>query len=240
MRSNPPVAEHPRDCEPDARRASSDQRRCTRFDYFRNAKESVTDREPGPRYPGPPLPSCDGGSPAAVLAFWSRVRKPHVSFAPSGGCAAKYRGRLEELSRGFVPAEAQTFSSASLPPTMRPSTSSTTSGRSFSRSTSSRPSSTTPPRSARSRRRTRSTTCSRWAAAAACALDRRVPGELPDETLAAIFARRRREGARGRRDARRRSHAPRRGAEVRARGRRDGAPGRDLAEGGARPGDALF
>ena len=56
------------------------------------------------------------------------------------------------------------------------------------------------------------------------------PESLPIETLARDLRRGRRAGARGGRDARGRSHAPRRGAEVRPRGRRHGAPGRVLAE----------
>jgi selenide, water dikinase len=52
-------------------------------------------------------PECDGGSPAAV-AYFGAVASSLTSLATSGGCAAKYSAaRLEELLRGFVPAEAE-------------------------------------------------------------------------------------------------------------------------------------
>ena len=45
--------------------------------------------------------------PAAV-AYFGEMTKSLTSLAPSGGCAAKYSAaRLEELLRGFVPAEAE-------------------------------------------------------------------------------------------------------------------------------------
>jgi selenide, water dikinase len=52
-------------------------------------------------------PECDGGSPAAV-AYFAEVASTLTSLATSGGCAAKYpAARLEELLRGFVPADAE-------------------------------------------------------------------------------------------------------------------------------------
>ena len=52
-------------------------------------------------------PECDGGSPAAV-AYFGAVATSLTSLAQSGGCAAKYpAARLEELLRGFVPADAE-------------------------------------------------------------------------------------------------------------------------------------
>src|SRR5215208_966258 len=52
-------------------------------------------------------PECDGGSPAAV-AYFACMSQTLTSLAPSGGCAAKYSAaRLEELLKGFVPAEAE-------------------------------------------------------------------------------------------------------------------------------------
>src|SRR5829696_3758568 len=52
-------------------------------------------------------PECDGGSPAAV-AYFATVSVSLTSLAASGGCAAKYSAaRLEELLKGFVPAEAE-------------------------------------------------------------------------------------------------------------------------------------
>jgi selenide, water dikinase len=62
----------------------------------------------GRRYPGLLLsPECDGGSPAAV-AYFAEVASTLTSLATSGGCAAKYpAARLEELLRGFVPADAE-------------------------------------------------------------------------------------------------------------------------------------
>ena len=52
-------------------------------------------------------PECSGGSPAAV-AYFSGMPVKLTSLAPSGGCAAKYSAaRLDELLRGFVPAEAE-------------------------------------------------------------------------------------------------------------------------------------
>src|SRR5215210_7043801 len=52
-------------------------------------------------------PECDGGSPAAV-AYFGAVPVTLTSLAPSGGCAAKYSAaRLEQLLKGFVPAEAE-------------------------------------------------------------------------------------------------------------------------------------
>ena len=52
-------------------------------------------------------PECDGGSPAAV-AYFGVVVSSLTSLAPSGGCAAKYSAaRLDELLRGFVPADAE-------------------------------------------------------------------------------------------------------------------------------------
>jgi len=51
-----------------------------------------------------------------------------TDLASCGGCAAKYSAaRLEQLLAGFVPVEAENL--ASLRPTTRRSTSSTTSGR---------------------------------------------------------------------------------------------------------------
>ena len=51
-------------------------------------------------------PECDGGSPAAVAYFGAVPAL--TSLAPSGGCAAKFSAaRLDELLRGFVPAEAE-------------------------------------------------------------------------------------------------------------------------------------
>jgi selenide,water dikinase len=108
----------------------------TRFDYLRNAQGvAIRTANLGARYPGSSSPlSSDGGSPAAVAsfpaAFASRPAEPAyapratrrerreaylgavptslTSLAPSGGCAAKYpAARLEELLRGFVPAEAE-------------------------------------------------------------------------------------------------------------------------------------
>ena len=67
--------------------------------------------------------------------------------------------------------------------------------------------------------------------AAARALGRRVPGGAADSRRSrAVFDGAERAGARGGRAARRRPHDPRRGAEVRARRRRHGPPGRDLGE----------
>ena len=52
-------------------------------------------------------PECNGGSPAAV-AYFEDMTVKLTSLATSGGCAAKYSAaRLEELLRGFVPAEAE-------------------------------------------------------------------------------------------------------------------------------------
>ena len=53
-------------------------------------------------------PECDGGSPAAVAYFGGRDGQARRPSRTSGGCAAKYSAaRLEELLRGFVPAEAE-------------------------------------------------------------------------------------------------------------------------------------
>ena len=76
--------------------------------------------------------------------------------------------------------------------------------------------------------------------AAARALGRGVPRGAADRGARRGARRRRRARPGGGRDPRGRPHDPRRRAEVRARGRRHRAPGRALAEGGARPGDALF
>ena len=130
------VAEHPRDREPDARGASGDQRRRARVSTISETrKESVTASRTWAQIPRLLLsPECDGGSPAAVASFRPRsppgrrsrppakqrragknasayfeaVSTSLTSLAPSGGCAAKYpAARLEELLRGFVPAEAE-------------------------------------------------------------------------------------------------------------------------------------
>ena len=107
----------------------------TRFDYLRMRKESVSGPRTWAQIPRLLLsPECDGGSPAAVASFLGAWRLPAggaglrrqssgtpgktrilrgvstslTSLAPSGGCAAKYpAARLEELLRGFVPAEAE-------------------------------------------------------------------------------------------------------------------------------------
>ena len=97
-----------------------------------------------------------------------------TDLATAGGCAAKYSAaRLEELLRGFVPAEAENLLVGLDPSDDAAVYGSTTSARSSSRSTSFRRSSTTRAISARSPRRMRSTTSSRWAVAAARALGRR-------------------------------------------------------------------
>ena len=81
----------------------------TCFDYLRYVK-GVVDRMAnlGRRLPKLLLsPECNGGSPAAV-AYFAGMSVKLTSLAPSGGCAAKYSAaRLEELLRGFVPADAE-------------------------------------------------------------------------------------------------------------------------------------
>ena len=102
------VAEHPRDREPDARGASGDERR---RHAFRLSQKRARSRSQDANLGAIPRlllsPECDGGSPAAV-AYFGRRDVSLTSLAPSGGCAAKYpAARLEELLRGFVPAEAE-------------------------------------------------------------------------------------------------------------------------------------
>ena len=86
----------------------------------------------------------------SVAVFGRPARSPSVqcprgdrrahALARAGGCAAKYSAaRLETLLAGLVRPKPRISSSASIRPTMRRSTASTTSARSSSRSTSSRP-----------------------------------------------------------------------------------------------------
>ena len=149
----------------------------------------------------------------------------------AGGCAAKYAaGRLEELLAGSCPPIPTSSSSGSTRPTTPPSTASTTIVRSSSLSTSFPRSSTTPRTSAPSRRRTRSTTCSRWADRR-CSRSRSPPSpkSCPPSCSATCFAAQ--TSACARRGAPRRwAHDPRRRAEVRPRRRRHRAPRRDLGQ----------
>ena len=82
----------------------------TRFDYLRNA-QGVGDRitNLGSRYPGSSSPlSATTAAPRPPSRILESVSQSLTSLAPSGGCAAKYpAARLEELLRGFVPAEAE-------------------------------------------------------------------------------------------------------------------------------------
>ena len=166
-----------------------------------------------------------------------------TSLAPSGGCAAKYpAARLEELLRGFVPARGREPARRSravrrrrrLPARRRAR------ARLHARLL---PAARRRPGALRrgSRRRTRSTTSSRWAgrrcsrsrsrrSRRACRTRRSPPSSrAADEQVRAAGG-----------DPRRRPHAPRRGAEVRARRRRHGASGRLLVEARRAAGDALF
>ena len=124
----------------------------------------------------------------------------------------------------------RTSSSGSRPPTTRSFTSSTTSARSSSRSTSSRRSSTT-----RALRGIAATNALNdiFAMGGSPLLALSIaafPESLPNETLAAIFGAADEQVRAAGGDPRRRPHASRRGAEVRARSRRHRAPGRLLAE----------
>ncbi len=214
----------------------------TRFDYLRNAQGlDSTHREPGPRYPGSssPLSATAAPRPPSRISragkdatrILGRVDEPHLPRAERrlrrevpGGAARGAAARLR-AGRGREPArraralrrrrrlQARRRARARLHARLLPAARR-------------RPGALRPDRGdERAQRRLRD-----GRLAAARALDRRLPGEPAERDARRDLRRRRRAGARGRRDPRRRPHAPRRRAEVRARGRRHRAPGRLLGE----------
>ena len=142
-----------------------------------------------------------------------------------GGCAAKLGADLLAERSAGLGADARRPGRGLIAgltrPTTRRSTSSATTSRSSGRSTSSRRSSTTRGRSARSPPRTRCSDVFAMGGRVLFALSvAAIPEDLPRDVLAGDLRRRLGEGPRGRRDAGRRPHDPRPGAEVRPRGHR--------------------
>ena len=173
--------------------------------------------------------------PARTLEAMSAHRRL-TSLAKAGGCAAKYSAaRLEQLLAGLVPAEA-----ADLLVGLDPADDAAVyrlddaDGARLHRrllpARRRRPARLRADRGdERAQRRVRD-----GRAAAARALRHRVPRGAAGRGARRGARGRGRGDARGRGDPRRRSHDPRRRAEVRARGRRNGASGRHLAEEHAR------
>ena len=174
-------------------------------------------------------PECNGGVPpgrrCVALAGVSSGRGVTMSLtalAPSGGCAAKYSAaRLEELLRGFVPAEAENLL-VGLAPADDAAVYRLDDERALVFTLDFFPPLVDDP-ALFGRIAATNALNDVFAMGGLPLLALSIaafPESLPNETLAADLRRRRRAGAGGRRDPRRRSHAPRRGAEVRPRRRR--------------------
>ena len=94
------VAQHARDREADARRAAGDE--CAR--HRATLKEIGRRRESGGVRRSSPRAAAASGRRCSFTVSGVKL----TDLATAGGCAAKYSAsRLEELLRGFVPAEAE-------------------------------------------------------------------------------------------------------------------------------------
>ena len=95
------VAQHARDREADARRAARDE--CARHQAtLKDSRPGCANRAPAPR--SSPLTTAAPRPPLSRYGAGVKL----TDLATAGGCAAKYSAsRLEELLRGFVPAEAE-------------------------------------------------------------------------------------------------------------------------------------
>ncbi len=156
-----------------------------------------------------------------------------TSLTRAGGCAAKYSAaRLETLLAGLVPADAEDLL-VGLDPADDAAVYRLDDERAIVFTVDFFPPLVDDPRTfgAIAATNALNDVFAMGGAAAARALDRRIPGGAPGRGARRGAGRRGRARSRSRRDPRRRAHDPRHGAEVRARRRRHGAPAADLAEG---------
>ena len=166
-----------------------------------------------------------------------------TDLASCGGCAAKYSAaRLEQLLAGFVPGRGREPARGARARRRRRRL---PAGRRARHDLHARllPADRRRPGGLRrrSRRRTLSTTCSPWAARLSSrSRSRRSPRSCRSRCSAQIFAAADETGSGRGRPARRRTHDPRRGAQVRARGDRQVHPDGIWTKSTAQPGDAVY